>query len=54
MLWQIAYTEIYTTDRMWPEFRKPDLIEALIDYQSRERRFGLTGEQVRGGGNDDA
>ncbi len=54
LLWQIAYTEIYTTDRMWPEFRKPDLIEALLDYQSRERRFGLTGEQVRGGGNDDA
>ncbi len=54
LLWQIAYTEIYTTDRMWPEFRKPDLIEALIDYQSRERRFGLTGEQVRGGENDDA
>ncbi|MEE8475787.1 MAG: isoprenyl transferase [Myxococcota bacterium] len=54
LLWQIAYTEIYTTDRMWPEFRKPDLVEALIDYQSRERRFGLTGEQVRGGENDDA
>ena len=54
LLWQIAYTEIYTTDRMWPEFRKPDLVEALIDYQSRERRFGLTGEQVRTGGNDDA
>ncbi len=54
LLWQIAYTEIYTTDRMWPEFRKPELVEALIDYQSRERRFGLTGEQVRGGENDDA
>ncbi len=54
LLWQIAYTEIYTTDRMWPEFRKPDLIDALLDYQNRERRFGRTGEQVRSGGNDDA
>ena len=54
LLWQIAYTEIYTTDLMWPDFRKPDLVEALLDYQGRERRFGLTGEQVRAGGNSDA
>ena len=54
LLWQIAYTEIYTTDLMWPDFRKPNLVEALLDYQGRERRFGLTGEQVRGGENGDA
>jgi undecaprenyl diphosphate synthase len=48
LLWQIAYSEIYTTDLMWPDFRKPHLVEALIDYQDRERRFGMTGVQVRG------
>ncbi len=47
LLWQIAYSEIFTTPVMWPEFREPDLVEALIDYQSRERRFGLTSAQVR-------
>jgi undecaprenyl diphosphate synthase len=49
LLWQIAYSEIYTTDVMWPDFRKPNLVEALLDYQRRERRFGLTGAQVQGG-----
>jgi undecaprenyl diphosphate synthase len=49
LLWQIAYTEIYTTDVMWPDFRKRHLVEALLDYQGRERRFGMTGTQVRGG-----
>ena len=49
LLWQIAYAEIYTTDVMWPDFRKENLAEALRDYQQRERRFGLTGAQVRGG-----
>lgn len=49
LLWQIAYTEIYTTDVMWPDFRKRHLVEALRDYQGRERRFGMTGAQVRGG-----
>jgi undecaprenyl diphosphate synthase len=49
LLWQIAYTELYTTDAMWPEFRKPDLVEAIADYQTRERRFGLTSAQVHGG-----
>jgi undecaprenyl diphosphate synthase len=49
LLWQIAYTEIYTTELMWPDFRKTHLAEALADYQRRERRFGLTGAQVRGG-----
>mgnify|MGYP001207602387 CR=1 FL=1 len=46
LLWQIAYAEIYVTELYWPEFREPQLIEALLDYQSRERRFGKTGEQI--------
>jgi undecaprenyl diphosphate synthase len=54
LLWQIAYTEIYTTDAMWPDFRKQHLVEALLDYQGRERRFGMTGAQVRGGEGADA
>ncbi|MFH2012374.1 MAG: isoprenyl transferase [Pseudomonadota bacterium] len=49
MLWQIAYTEIYITDTLWPDFKKEDLIEALLDFQSRERRFGLTSGQIKGG-----
>jgi undecaprenyl diphosphate synthase len=49
LLWQIAYSEIYTTVTMWPDFREKHLRDALIDYQRRERRFGLTGDQVRGG-----
>ncbi|MCP5044420.1 MAG: undecaprenyl diphosphate synthase family protein, partial [bacterium] len=48
LLWQIAYTEIFTTDLMWPDFREAQLVEALVDYQSRERRFGLTSEQASG------
>jgi undecaprenyl diphosphate synthase len=47
LLWQIAYTEIYNTGLMWPDFGERDLINAVREYQSRERRFGLTGEQVR-------
>jgi undecaprenyl diphosphate synthase len=50
LLWQVAYSEIHSTQAMWPEFRKPHLVEAIADYQSRERRFGLTSAQVRGGG----
>ncbi len=49
LLWQIAYAELYATDVMWPDFRKGHLVEALLDYQRRERRFGLTGAQVRSG-----
>ncbi len=49
LLWQIAYTEIYTTDLMWPDFRKSHLVDAILDYQQRERRFGLTSAQVRAG-----
>jgi undecaprenyl diphosphate synthase len=46
LLWQIAYTEIYVTEKLWPDFGKEDLIKALLDYQSRQRRFGLTSEQL--------
>ena len=46
LLWQIAYTELYFTDKFWPDFRKPDLYEAIIDYQNRERRFGKISEQI--------
>ncbi len=46
LLWQMAYTEIYVTETLWPDFRKKELIEAILDYQSRERRFGLTSEQL--------
>jgi undecaprenyl diphosphate synthase len=46
LLWQIAYAELYFTSKLWPDFRKDDLYEAILDYQKRERRFGLTSEQV--------
>jgi undecaprenyl diphosphate synthase len=46
LLWQIAYAELYFTAKLWPDFRKEDLYEAVIDFQKRERRFGLTSEQV--------
>ena len=47
MLWQSAYTELYFTDVLWPDFRKKDLDEAIDDYQKRERRFGKTGDQIK-------
>ena len=47
LLWELAYTEIVITDVLWPDFRKSDLIGAFTDYQRRERRFGLTGDQVK-------
>ncbi len=40
LLWQIAYTELYITSKLWPDFRKEDLYEAICEYQKRERRFG--------------
>ncbi len=46
LLWQIAYTELYFTEVLWPDFRKDDLYQAIVNYQSRERRFGKTSEQV--------
>jgi undecaprenyl diphosphate synthase len=48
LLWQIAYTELYTTPLMWPDFRRQHLAEAVLDYQSRERRFGKTSAQLDG------
>lgn len=45
-LWQIAYSEIYVTETLWPDFREKDLVQALVEYQRRERRFGLTGAQA--------
>lgn len=53
LLWQIAYSEIHVTDVMWPDFRKSDLVDAILSFQNRERRYGLTSAQVRrdeGGG----
>lgn len=46
LLWQLAYSEFYFTEKLWPDFRKNDLYEAIIDYQNRERRFGKTSEQI--------
>jgi undecaprenyl diphosphate synthase len=46
LLWQLAYSELYFTDTLWPDFRKENLYEAILDYQNRERRFGKTSEQL--------
>lgn len=46
LLYQLAYAELYFTDTLWPDFRKENLYEAIIDYQNRERRFGKTSEQL--------
>ena len=46
LLWQVSYAEIYFTDVMWPDFRKAVFLQALTDYQVRERRFGRTGDQL--------
>ena len=43
LLWQIAYTEIYVTPTLWPDFREEEYLAALLDFQNRERRFGTTG-----------
>jgi undecaprenyl diphosphate synthase len=47
LLWQLAYAELYITKVLWPDFREPHFMEALGEYQRRERRFGKTSEQVR-------
>ncbi|GIZ10364.1 isoprenyl transferase [Flavobacterium sp. UMI-01] len=47
LLWQIAYSELYFTDILWPDFKEEDLYEAIISYQKRERRFGKTSEQIK-------
>ena len=46
MLWQLAYAELYFTPTLWPDFDKEELYKAIIDYQQRERRFGMTSEQL--------
>ena len=46
LLWQIAYTEIYVTETLWPDFREREFLDAIIHFQRRERRFGRTGEQT--------
>ncbi len=46
LLWQLSYAEIYFTETMWPDFRKEAFLQALSEYQSRERRFGRTGDQL--------
>jgi len=46
LLWQIAYTELYVTETLWPDFDRKELLKAIADYQSRERRFGMTSEQL--------
>lgn len=48
LLWQIAYSELYFTDELWPEFNEESLYRAVVDFQNRERRFGKTSEQVSG------
>ena len=47
LLWQLAYSELYFTNCLWPEFTTEEFYRAIVDYQSRERRFGKTSEQVR-------
>ncbi|MCK5775009.1 MAG: isoprenyl transferase [Bacteroidales bacterium] len=46
LLWQIAYSELYFSPKLWPDFSKEDLFEAIVEYQGRERRFGKTSEQI--------
>ena len=46
LLWEIAYSELFFTPVLWPDFRKKNLFEAILDFQSRERRFGKTSEQI--------
>jgi undecaprenyl diphosphate synthase len=47
LLYQLAYAELYFTPILWPDFRKPNLYQAIIDFQQRERRFGKTGKQIQ-------
>jgi undecaprenyl diphosphate synthase len=46
LLWQLAYSELFFPTKLWPDFRKEDLYEAIVAYQCRERRFGKTSEQI--------
>jgi len=47
LLWQLAYSEIYISPLFWPEFKRNQLYQAIEDYQKRERRFGMTGNQIK-------
>jgi undecaprenyl diphosphate synthase len=47
LMWQMAYTEFYFTDTLWPDFREKQLIEGILEFQRRERRFGLTSDQLQ-------
>ncbi|MCS6991955.1 MAG: isoprenyl transferase [Chitinophagales bacterium] len=47
LLWQLAYAELYFTPVLWPDFSKEDLFEAILEFQKRERRFGMTSEQIK-------
>ncbi len=49
LLWELAYSEFYFTNTLWPDFRKEHLYEAIVEYQKRERRFGKTSDQVSNG-----
>jgi undecaprenyl diphosphate synthase len=46
LMWQLAYTELYFTKILWPDFKKKNFYKAIYDYQKRERRFGKTSEQL--------
>ena len=46
LLWQLAYTELYFTEKLWPDFGKQDFYKAVADFQKRERRYGKTSEQI--------
>jgi len=46
LLWQLAYTELYFTEKLWPEFTKEEFYKAILDYQNRERRFGMVSAQI--------
>ncbi len=46
LLWELAYAELYFTEKLWPDFNKEDFYQAIIDFQNRERRFGKTSEQI--------
>jgi undecaprenyl diphosphate synthase len=52
LLWQISYAELYFTEVLWPDFRKNDFFDAILDFQNRERRFGKTSEQTKSKKND--
>ena len=47
LLWQIAYSELYFTDKYWPDFSEQDFVDAIVDFQARERRYGKTSEKIK-------